>query len=372
MSNLVEIAGCYSDSLQVVTGNDALHFIRRDSRVNVSGVRYRQGRNIVLRVMKNLYMQLRIALLIAMRMKIVDVWIFFIGGEGMTIPMLTATLGGKTTVLALAGSYEQALPIADRRLSGLARMLSNVNRKLSDRVVVYSPSLVSEWQLEAYESKVSIAHHHFVDFTRFEMRRSLAERRSVIGYVGRLSEEKGILQFVRAIPIAINRDPSLEFVIAGVGPLENTVRDFIKRSGLANAIRLTGWIKHDDLPKLLNELKLIVVPSRTEGLPSTILEAMACGTPVLATRVGAIPDVIKEGETGFIIESDSTESIASNMIRALQTPGIERIAIQARDFVQTNFTFENAAGGWKRVLEGTVAETCARSSSRLSSRERLS
>jgi glycosyltransferase involved in cell wall biosynthesis len=106
---------------------------------------------------------------------------------------------------------------------------------------------------------------------------------------------------------------------------------------LTARVDLPGWISHDDLPGYLNQLRLLVLPSYTEGLPNIMLEAMACGTPVLATPVGAIPDVIIDGKTGFIMENNSPECIAENVIRALNSPDLERIAENGRRFVEENF-----------------------------------
>jgi glycosyltransferase involved in cell wall biosynthesis len=114
---------------------------------------------------------------------------------------------------------------------------------------------------------------------------------------------------------------------------------------------LPGWISHDDLPGYLNQLRLLVLPSYTEGLPNIMLEAMACGTPVLATPVGAIPDVIRDGKTGFIMENNSPECIAENVARALASPDLEEIAEAGRRFVEENFTFEKVVGKWKRLLQ---------------------
>ncbi len=101
----------------------------------------------------------------------------------------------------------------------------------------------------------------------------------------------------------------------------------------------------------MNELKLIILPSYTEGLPNIMLEAMACGTPVLATPVGSIPDVIKDGETGFIMKNNSPECIAENVIRALNYPNLEQISLNARILVEKEYTYEKAVEKYKKVLE---------------------
>jgi glycosyltransferase involved in cell wall biosynthesis len=120
--------------------------------------------------------------------------------------------------------------------------------------------------------------------------------------------------------------------------------------GLTARVDLPGWISHEDLPRYLNPLRLLVLPSYTEGLPNIMLEAMACGTPVLATPVGAIPDIIIDGKTGFIMESNSPECIAENVIRALNSSDLDRIAEAGRRFVEENITFEKVVKNWKRIL----------------------
>jgi len=74
---------------------------------------------------------------------------------------------------------------------------------------------------------------------------------------------------------------------------------------------------------------------------------MACGTPVLATSVSAIPDVIKDCETGFMMEDNSPEVIAANVIRALEHPDLEGIAQRAQALVERKFTFERAVERWR-------------------------
>ena len=123
------------------------------------------------------------------------------------------------------------------------------------------------------------------------------------------------------------------------------------KENLNNKVELTGWIPHDELPDYLNELKLVVLPSCTEGLPNVMLEAMACGTPVLATPAGAVRDTIKDEKTGFIMDYNSPECIAENVTRALKHPDLAMIVGNARALVEQEFTYEAAVKRYRKILE---------------------
>jgi glycosyltransferase involved in cell wall biosynthesis len=163
--------------------------------------------------------------------------------------------------------------------------------------------------------------------------------------------EKGIQHFSQALPIILNDQQNLRVLIGGDGPLRELIEVPLQEEKFSTRIDLSGWISHDDLPIYLNQLRLLVLPSYTEGLPNIMLEAMACGTPVLATPVGAIPDVIIDGKTGFIMENNSPECITRNVVRALSSPNLEQIAESGRRFVEEQFTFERVVERWKEVLE---------------------
>ena len=351
LSNLVDVVSSRTGLTYLVTGNAALGFFPHNLRTIVTGVHHREVENPLSRIVRHLLMQVQLALLMARKTRFVGTWIFFIGSDSLVIPMLMAKLTRRTVLLALAGSDEETLRVAEDRIARLVRLTSCINRKLSERLLLYSWSLVDEWHLGRYRSKVSVARHHFVDFTMFRETKSLKHRGNFVGYVGRMSDEKGIMQFIKAVPSALRQDPSLRFVVVGDGPLAEQVGDYVARFTLDKSVRIKGWIDHNDLPDLLNELKLLVIPSFTEGLPNIMLEAMACGTPVLATPVGAIRDVIRDGETGFILDDNSPESIASNITRVLEAPDFERVAERAQELVHISFTFERAVDSWRRVLE---------------------
>jgi len=133
--------------------------------------------------------------------------------------------------------------------------------------------------------------------------------------------------------------------------LKESIEISLDTENISARVDLPGWISHDDLPKYLNQLRLLVLPSYTEGLPNIMLEAMAYGTPVLSTPVGAIPDVIRDGVTGFIMEDNSPECIARNVIRALNSSELEMIAERGRHFVEEEYTFEKTAENWTKIFQ---------------------
>jgi glycosyltransferase involved in cell wall biosynthesis len=222
---------------------------------------------------------------------------------------------------------------------------------LSSNIILYSPRLVRDWHLTPYRHKILIAHEHFLDFTTFTVTTPYHDRPPLIGYIGRLSAEKGVQHFVQALPIIFSEHQDLRVLIGGDGQLKESIAASLDRENITARVDLPGWISHDDLPKYLNQLRLLVLPSYTEGLPNIMLEAMACGTPVLATPVGAIPDVIRDGETGFIMEDNSPECIAKNVLRALNHPNLENIARTGRELVETEFAYEKTVERWQQIFK---------------------
>jgi glycosyltransferase involved in cell wall biosynthesis len=264
--------------------------------------------------------------------------------------MITAKLLRKNILIVLGGSQEREVHLKGSRIGRVANTLAKINIRLCNNIVVYSPTLISEWNLTPYRHKILIAHRHFLDFTTFTVTTPYHDRPNLIGYIGRLSAEKGVQHFAQALPAILSNHQDLHVLIGGDGQLKQEIEASLQEGGIAAHVDLPGWISHEELPKYLNQLRLLVLPSYTEGLPNIMLEAMACGTPVLATPVGAIPDVIWDGETGFIMENNSPECIARNVMRVLSDPDLEGIAERGRAFVEREFTFEKAVERWKGIF----------------------
>ena len=351
LSNLLEIVCCFSDDVYVITGSVKDVKVKMERKgIKTYNVLLRETNNLLARILRYMHLQIQVSLLLAKLSKNVDIVLFFMQ-SGAFLPALTAKLFRKKILLVLPSSIAQMAKCRDDFFDKMLICLQSVSYELADRIIIYSPNLITEWNLGKYSHKILVTHRHFVDFSRFTMRNEISKRPKLVGYVGRLSKEKGILNFLRAIPMIVTKNDLIEFLIGGDGPLRNEIEEHVDQRSLNNKVNLIGWISHEKLPFYLNELKLLVLPSFTEGLPNILLEAMACGTPVLATPVGAIPDVVVEEKTGFLLKSTKPERITERVLELLgNSILLERVSKEAYKFVRKEFCFEKTLELWKNVL----------------------
>ncbi|MFC1904251.1 glycosyltransferase [Chloroflexota bacterium] len=349
-SNIVDVLSHFAPNLYVITGNRKRILFKQDDNMHVFEVTHKSGANLFTKVARYIYTQLRLSFNLAKLSRNVSLWVFYIGAEGVVLPMVTAKLLGKQTVLSLTGFPAQVSKEQKAPFLTLMHLFPRINLALANRIVVYTERIIGEQNLGKYRKNIYTAHQSLVDFGRLSRQKPLDQRRNLVGYIGRLSEEKGTLNFIEAIPRMLDKSSDISFLIGGDGPLRDKVEAYVNTANLGSKVKFIGWIPYDELSGYLNDLKLLVVPSYSEGLPNIILEAMACGTPVLATAVGAIPDVITDSETGFILEENSPHGISSDIVRALRHPDLEQITDNAYTLVEKEYTSDAAINSYKDVL----------------------
>ena len=351
-SNLIGILSSLTHGpIPLVTGN-AGRIFEGDARVRFSGVDHAPGENAAARILHNIATQARLTRRIG-EFDGTGTWFFFFGGEVLVLPMLVAKLSGKRVILALPAHTPIMMAPAGDRLLLPAGVLTGITCRLCDRIVLYSPALIDHWGLGRYRHKIAIAREHLLDFKTFRVDLPLLKRPETVGYIGRIADEKGVWNFARALPRIAIGNADLRFFIGGDGPLLPAIREFIQKRGLADRVTFTGWIRREDLPRHLNNLRLLVLPSYTEGLPNIMLEAMACGTPVLAAPVGAIPDFIRDGMTGFILAPNTPDGVATSVLDILGRPEeLASVAEAARKCVREEITYERAVEQFAVIVEG--------------------
>ncbi len=286
--------------------------------------------------------------------KEIDVVLFYVAYPFYLAPLLTAKLLGKRAVEVVTHSHSAVEK--GYANSWIFRLQERIMFSLLDGISPESKGVLNGLDLKKYEHKILPEGSRFIDTSRFRVTTKFEDRDLIVGYIGRLVKEKGIKEFVDAVPL-IAKKKHLSFLIGGNGACLADVRKASERMSAEEAVSVTvpGWIAEEELPRFLNALRLLVLPTHhAEGLPTIVLEAMACGTPVLATPVGAIPDVITDGTTGFLIETPSPVNIAYHAIRALEHQHIEKIAQSAQESIELCFTKKAAIQRYKAILDQTL------------------
>jgi glycosyltransferase involved in cell wall biosynthesis len=131
--------------------------------------------------------------------------------------------------------------------------------------------------------------------------------------VARLSPEKDLACLLQAMALVMARDPSIRLEIAGDGPCREELVRLAQELGLGGTVRFLGEVR--DVPALLRRASVFILPSRSEGISLTLLEAMAAGVPVIATRVGGNPEVVVDGQTGLLVPAQSPNDLADALLR---------------------------------------------------------
>ena len=279
----------------------------------------------------------------------IKIVLFAFGQDLHLLPMILAKIVAKKTIIRSDGRPTVVLKKYFKNHSPLKRhffkLIEEINYRLADIVLTESEYMISENDFQKYNSRNGSL---FVNTDRFINKTDIHDRIYEIGFVGRLSQEKGILNFLESLELVIKK---YNVTIIGDAEGKNNVLSRIKKSTKNLNIEYFSWIENEKLPDYLNMIKLLVVPSYKEGLPNIVLEAMACGCVVLATSVGGIPGVIKDCETGFIMENNSPECIAENVMRALEHPDLEKIVKNARELVEKEFTYEAAVERYRTILK---------------------
>jgi len=138
-------------------------------------------------------------------------------------------------------------------------------------------------------------------------------------YVGNLKKEKGVMELLSGFAAIHKKYPGLKLLYAGPGNMSVPIRNQAKLMALSDKIELLGSVNHDQLPALISQARVLALPSYNEGVPNVVLEAMACGTPVLVSDVGGIPEVVDEHICGKIIAAKSDIAVAEGLDAILST-----------------------------------------------------
>lgn len=226
------------------------------------------------------------------------------------------------------------------------RISYNLHCLLASRIIAVSDHVrrfsVKFFPLLALKKTVVI--HNGIDRERFEgsddggLRSELGigSDEVVIGFIGRLEEQKGVTYLLHAVAEMKEYPGMLKIVIVGEGTLKQRLQDEAARLGLSNVLFL-GYRRNT--PRLLRMFDVFVLPSLFEGLPVVLIEAMAAGCAVVATRIGGVEEVVAHGVNGLLVEAGNSTSLASALRELIVSPvQRKRLSAQARKTVEREFS----------------------------------
>ena len=188
----------------------------------------------------------------------------------------------------------------------------------------------------------------------------------IIGNVAALVPHKGQKHLVEAAALVVRQVPDARFIIAGEGELRPSLEHQIKHLGLEKHVLLAGF--RPDVLSVHKAFDMFVMSSVTEGLGTSILDAMACGRPVVATTAGGIPEVVRDGETGILVPPRDHEAMADAIVKLLKDEPLRR-RMGAAGLSLANARFSagaHGAGDAQRLPTGRAASPCVDMRSRAS------
>jgi glycosyltransferase involved in cell wall biosynthesis len=276
--------------------------------------------------------------------------------------MATARVAGAKVVCHYHGTLHARFPSVETRGGrAIGRLLMSV----AHRVIVLSPTYQREMG-KAWKRDLAWA-PNMADVALFQSLSAetpvpwLARGQRAVLFVGRLSAPKGIYDLFDAIPRVIARCPGTKFVLVGVAEsaaLEPVVRSEAERRGIAPHIAFLGSLDGSRKGVAFVTSHMIVVPSWTEAFPLVIPEAMAAGLPIVATRVGAVPDFVKDGEDGFLVAPQDAPALADRICRLLDDEALrQRISERVHARASREFAIEVGCAKVAEVAWSTLRAT---------------
>jgi glycosyltransferase involved in cell wall biosynthesis len=254
--------------------------------------------------------------------------------------------------LPAAAAAGVAVRIANRReinpdKSAAMIGLQRASYAFAHCVVANSDAAASRLRRERVRGERITVIANGIDLDRFTTRAPRSQLRRVIT-VANLRREKGHDVLIDATVVLLRRHPDLEFRIVGGGPRRAELSALADARGVAGRVQFLGH--RDDVPALLAESDLFVLPSRSEACPNAVIEAMAAGLPVVATGVGGILELIRDGTTGVLVPPDDRDALTSAVQSLIDDPSrAAALARAGRQTVVARFSFERMVSAFEAL-----------------------
>lgn len=289
-------------------------------------------------------------------------FVFVVGVPMIFIPTVVAKFLHKKIACIIWGrtsrAYSSSVAYSSSLFEGCAKNLIKFVLEaleifvftICDLLLIESRRVSYFHNLLKFSKKLRICRAYWIS-NNFKKEKRISEREFTIGYIGRFNDSKGILDVLSTAELLLRMMPKSRVLLIGEGAKKYKKVFGFKR--FLNRVVFLEWVPHNCVPFYLNKIKILLFPSRSEGLPKIVCEAMACGVIVLAMPVGGIPDVLFHEKTGFLLKmTDEPKEIVNLILRILKYPEseIEKISDLASKFIHAFYSYQNSISGIKKII----------------------
>ncbi len=242
------------------------------------------------------------------------------------------------------------------------RWIERLLDPITDAYVAVSEAVSRAWIARGIASAARIeVIHHAIDLNKFPVLPAAPSSgeacAKVIGTVCLLEERKGMMDLVEALAHVVENIRPVTCWVIGEGPLKPVMIRRLNELGMESFVRFLGW--RDDIPKIMSQLDVFVLPSRRESFGLVFLEAMASRCPIVATRVDGIPEVVADGVTGLLIEPRDVEQLGKALVRLLRDEDLRKAMGEAgRRRVGERFTITAMSLAYEALYERLWKARC--------------
>jgi glycosyltransferase involved in cell wall biosynthesis len=288
----------------------------------------------------------------AVRRTNVDAALIFAGGSYGFVEKGTMALVARAAGKPVLFSPRSGTMIDDVTRSGIQRWFVRAVLSRCDRIICQGETWRRFYQeLTGLPDERLVSIPNWIDTTEYAAirRDPRPERPPTFLYLGWLETYKGVLDLLRAIHLRLEQLAGANVIICGRGSAGAEAQRLTERLGLQSGVSFRGWVLGEEKLSVLADSDVLVLPSHVEGMPNALLEGMAAGLPAIASRVGGIPDVVIDGETGLLFAPGDTDALSRALVR-LAHDAAERMRMgrAAQDKIARDHDIRVA---WPRMLK---------------------
>jgi glycosyltransferase involved in cell wall biosynthesis len=209
-------------------------------------------------------------------------------------------------------------------------------------------------KLEAKTDKPCLVYNTFTDIEVFKKNAastSSNESKQVL-YAGALTYLKGVHILLAAMKNVLSVEKDVGLTVVGEGEYKVRLEEIAAQLRIKERVKFVGWLSQYQLFELIRSCFVFVLPSLSEGLGRVLIEAMVSGKPVVGSNTGGIPEIIRDGETGFLVEPDDSQDLSQKILFLLKNPDLAmKMGMKGKQFAEQNFSNENYAKHYQKMID---------------------